>query len=97
MGCGHRLSILRPMSDAVLSLPSEPPWVAPPQPEEAAAVADRVRRGPGPMLRSMVLIAMIAVLLSAVSSDWLYSIRMVRASSALTPARERTTNNSPSA
>ena len=80
------------MSDLVASNAVEPPWAAPGPASESVPhpLAQRNRRGPGPMLRSIMLIVMLAVLLvGAGTAVWVgHSMRQSAADGAL-PAQAR--------
>ncbi|MEG0200597.1 MAG: hypothetical protein RR718_07580, partial [Comamonas sp.] len=75
------------MSQGTPSLPSNPPWVAPES--QDAAATDRLlpwsRRGPGPMLRGMVLLVAVTLLVvSGGLATWLvYSMRQAALEEAL--------------
>ena len=80
------------MSDDASSMPAEPPWVVPER-SELGNQTPRVpwlSRGPGPMLRSMLLIVTLAVLLVGGGvAAWVgYSMRKAAAEGAL-PAQTR--------
>lgn len=88
------------MSQGTPSLPSNPPWVAPES--QDALATDRLlpwsRRGPGPMLRGMVLLVAVTLLVvSGGLATWLvYSMRQAALEEALpmrTQALEQISRN----
>lgn len=80
------------MSDFPASTAVEPPWAVPEsaQPPVHESLASKFRRGPGPMLRIIMLIVMVTVLLAGMGTAiWVgYSMRQTAADGAL-PAQTR--------
>lgn len=80
------------MSDAISSLQAEPPWAAPAQPVDVfvAPASGQLRRGPGPMLLSMLLLAVVAVLLAGIgSAAWVAYSQHRAAMEGVLPAHTR--------